>query len=493
MVTLDDLLGDDALGLRPVVDVRRSDELSWAATSELVDPSPFLGPGEVLLTTGLETTGWAGEWDGFVARLAGVGVLAIGLAVDLTYAAAPVPLVEACRTHAVGLFEVPRATTFVAITRRVARLLQAEDESATRAALAQQRELTQAALREDDPGLLVTAVGRIGHAAALVDPDGAVRVGPAGTDPGLLVPEAVAEALDRIRGSGLRAAAGISVPDGELMLHPLGVRGRPARYLVTGFRRRVTDEQRSSVMTAVALLSTAEERRRAGRETERQVRVRAIELLVTGDVRTAGVLLEAAGGRAQVPARSVVVRARGSAAQREDGLGSIEDDCVAGISEGEVDELVLIAPARAAAGLADALGARGLRVGVGEPVAPAEIPRSHRAAGHAVALASAERPVVHWSHDVRRGVLALLDDGRGAAFADSWLAPLDAADDPELIATLRSFLAHHGSLLQVAEDLRIHRNTARKRLDRIEALLGRSLADPQTRVDAWIALEARAR
>jgi len=88
-------------------------------------------------------------------------------------------------------------------------------------------------------------------------------------------------------------------------------------------------------------------------------------------------------------------------------------------------------------------------------------------------------------------VLAVLDPERLAAFADSWLAPIEK--EPDLIETLRSFLAHHGSQLQVAEDLGIHRNTVRKRLDRIESLLGASLADPQTRTDGWIALQARLR
>ncbi|GAB2971002.1 PucR family transcriptional regulator [Nocardioides montaniterrae] len=493
MVLLADLLDDGSLGLRPVVDVRRSDELAWVGTSELVDPAPFLGSGEVLLTTGLETAGWVDEWDEYVARLSAARVLAIGLAVDLTYAAPPAALVEACRAHAVGLFEVPRETTFVAITRRVAQLLQAEDESATRAALAQQRELTQAALREDDPALLVEAVARVGEAAALVDPQGEVRVGPAGAEPELLVPAAIRETLDRIRGRGLRAAAGVTVPGGELMVHPLGVRGRPARYLVTGFRKRVTEEQRSSVVTAVALLSTAEERRRSRRETERQVRARAVELLVTGDVRTATVLLEAAGGRrTRIPRRAVVLRARGAAAVLEDALALVEESSVAGIGE-DGAELVVVVRASAAADLADQLGllgSRGLRVGVGEPVPVADLPRSHRTAGHAAGLASAERPVAHWTAGVRRGVLALLDPDRLAAFADTWLAPLSA--EAELVDTLRSFLAHHGSQLQVADDLRIHRNTVRKRLDRIESLLDRSLADPQTRVDAWVALQGRA-
>ena len=492
MVRLMDLLADDALALRPVVDLRRDEELAWTGTSELVDPSPFLGPGEVLLTTGLETVGWDEEWHSYVQRVAAVGVLAIGLAVDLTYAAAPPALVGACRDHAIGLFEVPRETTFVAITRRVARLLQAEDESATRAALAQQRELTQAALREDEPELLIEAVARVGEAAALVDPEGAIRVGPAGVRPELLVPSAIAEALDRIRDRGLRAAAGMSVPGGELMVHPLGVRGRPERYLVTGFGQRVSEEQRSSVVTAVALLSTSEERRRSRREAERQVRARAVELLLAGDVRTASVLLAAAGGRrARIPQRLVVLRARGTAAQLDAALVHVETLVLAGVPLVEPAAMVLIARPTRAEELAADLGARGLRVGVGEAVSAADAARSDRSAGLALDLATQDRPVVRWAEGVRRGVSEVLDADRLFAFAETWLAPLDA--EPELVDTLRSFLAHHGSQLQVADDLGIHRNTVRKRLDRIEALLGSSLADPQTRADGWIALQARAR
>lgn len=492
MVKLAVLLDDRTLRLRPVVDVRRAEEIAWSATSELPDPSPFLGQGEVLLTTGLETVGWVREWEPYVARIAGVGVLAIGLAIDLTYAAAPQALIDACRVHDVGLFEVPRATTFVAITRQVARLLQAEDDSSTRAALGQQRELTQAALREDEPELLIEAVARVGQAAALVDPDGVVLVGPAGERPDLLVPEVIAAALDRIRDRGLRAAAGMSVPGGEVMLHPLGVRGRPERYLVTAFEQRVTEDQRSSVVTAVALLSTSEERRRSRREAERQVRARTVELLLIGDVRTASVLLAAAGGgRRRVPQRVAVLRARGTAAQIDAALAQVESNVLAGVVGTEPGELVLLGRPSRAEALAEELGARGLRVGVGDVVAIADAARSDRTAGLAIDLTSADRPVVRWAEGVRRGVLEVLDADRLAAFAETWLAPLDG--EPELIETLRSFLTRHGSQLQVAEDLGIHRNTVRKRLDRIESLLGSSLADPQTRADGWIALQARSR
>ncbi|BBH16763.1 Fis family transcriptional regulator [Nocardioides baekrokdamisoli] len=491
VVKLAVLLDDRTLGLRPLVDVRRSEEIAWSATSELTDPSPFLGQGEVLLTTGLETVGWLDEWDSYVARIAAVGVLAIGLAVDLTYATAPPALIEACAAYDVGLFEVPRETTFVAVTRQVARLLQAEDESSTRAALGQQRELTQAALREDEPELLIEAVARVGQAAALVDPEGAVLVGPAGVRTDLLAADAIAEALNRIRDRGLRAAAGMSVSGGEILLHPLGVRGRPERYLVTAFEQRVTEDQRSSIVTAVALLSTSEERRRSRREAERQVRARAVELLIAGDTRTASVLLAAAGGgRLRVPSRVAVLRTRGAASRIEAALAQVESTALAGVVAAEAGEMVIVARQSRVDALVEDLAARGLRVGVGDLVPVADAARSDRAAGLALDLTTVDRAVVRWVEGVRRGVLEVLDSDRLSAFADTWLAPLDP--EPELLATLRSFLAHHGSQLQVAEDLGIHRNTVRKRLDRIESLLDSSLADPQTRADGWIALQARA-
>ena len=41
----------------------------------------------------------------------------------------------------------------------------------------------------------------------------------------------------------------------------------------------------------------------------------------------------------------------------------------------------------------------------------------------------------------------------------------------------------------VAEELGLHRNTVRNRLEAIEAVLPGKLDDPQTRVSAWIALQ----
>ena len=491
MATLGDLLDDSDLGLVSVVGQRAGDPVRWVATSELADPAPFLEGGEVLLTTGLGTADWGAQWDGYVHRLADARVVAIGLAVDLTHDAAPAALVAACRTYLVDLFEVPRATRFVAISRALAAQLQREEASATRDALAAQRALTQAALREDEPDAVVEEIARVGRMAAVVAADGVVLAGPFGQRPDLFDEEQVRLAVLRMRPQGLRAAASLASSGATLLVNPVGAKGRPDRYLVTGFAGRVGDTQRGTVTAAVALLSLAEERRRARRETERRLRTRAVELLVAGDPRTAQLLIGAGGGRRlRLPRQAVVLRAAGGPAALEDALRHIEDDVLGGlVTDDAGTELVAVERADAARALADSLAAAGLRVGIGEPGRPDALPASHDTAGHALRLTTAATPVVSWSEGVRRGVLSLLEGPRALAFATSYLAPLE--DEPALVETLGSFLRHHGSLLKVAEDLGVHRNTVRHRVERIEALLDRSLTDPQVRVDAWIALRAR--
>ena len=86
--------------------------------------------------------------------------------------------------------------------------------------------------------------------------------------------------------------------------------------------------------------------------------------------------------------------------------------------------------------------------------------------------------------------MGVLDDERAAAFAASYLAPI--AEEAELVRTLQAFLGHHGSRLKVAEELGVHRNTVRNRLEQIEVALDGSLDDPQVRVNAWIALQVAA-
>lgn len=496
VVTITDLLAERGLELAPLLLPRPGTEVRWVAVSELSDPSPFLEGGEVLLTTGLDMGAWdEPEWDGYVGRLADVGVAAIGLAVGLTHQQVPDGLRTSCAAHEVNLFEVPRQTTFVAVSRTVAHLQAEREQAAAREALDVLRRLTQAALRDhESAALLSTLATAVGGAAAVVDSDGTGTERAVGPRADLVDEHGVVPEVARMRRHGLRAAAQVSMSGGSLLVHPIGVRGRPESYLAVAIPGRVSDAQRSFVMTTVALLSLAAERNRGRRQTERRLRARALEVLIAGDLRTAAVLLEAGseGESPRLPSRVSVLRATGPRDLREDLLRALEVQFQMSGLLG--DELVVAVPPRQLPSALHALEHQtGLRAGVGEVRPLAQLRRSHQTAGHALATASDAVPVVHWEANVRHGALSLIDADRAEAFAETLLSPLTGELEREHLETLQSFLRHHGSLVKVADELGVHRNTVRNRVAAIEGALRRSLDDPQTRVDVWLALQARHR
>ncbi|WP_183096114.1 PucR family transcriptional regulator ligand-binding domain-containing protein, partial [Nocardioides stalactiti] len=103
MVDVAELLRAPGLALEPLHVPRPDAEIRWVATSELVDPAPFLEGGELLLTTGLATKGWRTQWDPYVGRLADAGVVGLGLGVGLTHARTPAGLRAACERHGLNL------------------------------------------------------------------------------------------------------------------------------------------------------------------------------------------------------------------------------------------------------------------------------------------------------------------------------------------------------------------------------------------------------
>ena len=479
MVTLADLLAVPGLALGEVAVSAPGVDVRWVATSELVDPTPYLQGGEVLLTTGLGTARWRSKWREYVERLARAEVAALGLGVGLTHARAPAVLIRACRDAGLNLFEVPRPTAFVTISRSVAALLDDERDQVARRSLDAQRSLTRAALERDDVAALLEALAeQVGGAAATVTRDGE----PASTHGAGLDVSVVREEVARVRGQGLRAAASSAGREGTTLVQPLGVRSRPEVWLAVFVPGRPTDVHRAAIATAVSLLSLALEREQDRRGAERRLRERAVELVLTGDPRTARILLDA-----NLPRQVRVLCARGSAEPIDDALAVLEQERVlAAVVDGE---LVVVSAARRANAVATLLADRELLVGIGRAVPLVDAAESRETAVHALAATTAGAPVRRWDDQAAGGVSGLLDPGRASAFARSYLAPL--GDDPALLETLGAFLRRHGSVLATAEELAVHRNTVRNRVHRIESLLGASLDDPQARVDAWVALHAR--
>jgi len=130
-IELNDLLHDYLLGLVLIAGGGRpgiEHPVQWVHVSDLSDPSPFLTPRTVILTTGgqFSTPLEQEEADAYVRRLVDVGTTALGVGVGLQWDRIPPSLIEACEQAKLPLFRVPYDTPFIAVVRTAARLIETQ-------------------------------------------------------------------------------------------------------------------------------------------------------------------------------------------------------------------------------------------------------------------------------------------------------------------------------------------------------------------------------
>src|SRR4051794_34740045 len=146
MLTLRDLLRE--LGLAAAAGEAGVERpVRWVHISELLDPTPFLSGGELLLTTGLQLT-TPEEQRAYVARLAGHGLSGLGLGTGFANAEVPEALRDAADAEGFPLFEVPYAVPFIAITEKAFTHLVNEHYAVLQRALAAHERLERIVLSE---------------------------------------------------------------------------------------------------------------------------------------------------------------------------------------------------------------------------------------------------------------------------------------------------------------------------------------------------------
>ncbi|MGK0715896.1 PucR family transcriptional regulator [Leucobacter sp. W1153] len=125
-----DLLTEHSLQLRletPSGSERLGREILRCAPTEHLDPTPFLDPNVLLLTSGIGMNFTEQSiWDGYVERLSRVPVAAVAFAIGTAHRTLPRGLVEACARHDVPLLEVPTTVPLLKIDQHVEGMLQAE-------------------------------------------------------------------------------------------------------------------------------------------------------------------------------------------------------------------------------------------------------------------------------------------------------------------------------------------------------------------------------
>ncbi len=485
--TVDSLLAVRDLRLTLLAGGDGRDRVIEAAhVSELARPGEWLRGGELLMTTGLALPADPLAWHGFVRDVVdgGAAALALGVGHGQPHQEPPAELVAAAAEAGLPLLVVPDEVPFIAVTKAVFAARAAEERRALEHTIDVQRRLTVAAASGGDlDAILKVWLAETGRAAAVTDLLGRplAAVGPSVR--ALL--DAARPALDDLSAKGRLASASVDVDGQALSIQPVGARRLRGHALLAGPRIGTADS------ALVSLLTRELERRHLADEPRRRARAETLtELLaVTSDERAEPML--AALGLSSPTVRGIAVRIRPDEAGElaadlalalPGGLVRHRGDTVEALAVDGVDVAVLLdrfAPGRPA--------------GIGAALRPGAAAVTLRQAGALLATsARLGRPAEVGEHSTSRLLLTLGPPDVLAAFADTALAPIDAADPRgELVATLRAWLDANAAWDVTALRLGVHRHTVRNRIDRIEQLIGRALAAASTRYELWLALEAR--
>lgn len=488
----------------------------WAHASELADPVPYMDGGELLLVTATNLDARdPATMRRYVQRLAGAGVAGLGFAVGVTYDEIPPALVDAAEEAGLPLLEVPRRTPFLAISKAVSAAIAADQYRSVTAGFEAQRELTRAAVAGDGPGaLLARLAAHVDGWAALYDTSGAVVAAApdwAARRAARLTPE-----VERLRDRPAPASAvvGDSDSDDRVELQSLGAGRRNRGALAVGTGAALGTAERYAVHSAVALLTLTTARSRALQGAEQRLGAAVLRMLLAGESGHArAVAGDLYGGLLDAPFRLLLAEAPEPSGTEP--LAEVVEAAASRAGEplltvAESGRLVVLAVDGGAAVEACAAHARaaddkpvregaddaGVVVGMSGPCGPIAVSAAYKQAEQALSVARRRgRTLVEHEELAAGSVLPLLADDAVRAFADGMLRPLhehDAKGRGDLVASLRAWLSRHGQWDAAAADLGVHRHTLRYRMRRVEEILGRSLDDPDVRMELWLALKTTA-
>jgi purine catabolism regulator len=531
MLALRDLLRD--LDVRLVAGEAGIDSaVRWVHISEIVDPTPWLSGGELLLTTGLQLERPEIQRE-YVARLAGHGLSGLGLGTGFAHAETPAAMIEAADEHGFPLFEVPYDVPFIAVTEKAFTHLVNEHYAVLQRALSAHERLERIVLSERGLDGVVGALSSlIGGPAMVFDARGEVLASHAAREPlhdGRLE-EVGAELRERTRSGGRRGYAPGGSLQGRALALPVArtpqgdgsAEGPVPQAWLVGAKDDgpLSELDRLTLHQAVTIVALELLRRRMADETERRLAGDVLSAMISGELEgpelarrldpfglreRAGVLVLAPPRALKAAAEDALARELGDALPAGLAASSGRFSCaLLPAGRGGDEELFALAD-RIRASVAAAIGAP-LDGGAGRALPSGELRRAfHEArcalearelAGSHVNGAATPGGVLATYRDLGsfQLLLSLQDDEALRLFCDSILAPIEEGEGAyggELMRSLEAFIECNGQWERAARQLYCHRHTLRYRIRRVEELTGRSLDSARDRIDFWLALRGR--
>jgi len=496
-IELGQLLRRYELELVPITDTDASLPVQGVHSSDMADPTPFLTPRTVLLTTGTQFGAGLSEAaaDAYVSRLVQAGVTALGVGVGISWDRIPQELIAAAERHSLPLFRVPYRTPFLAIAQTAARLLSAHAHARDAWALESQRAVASAATHRDGLSAVVReAASRLGRWVAITDRTGhVVEISPHGALAEVGGEWIRREARDLVE-RGSRSSRVRALADTPIELQTLGRSDRLLGVLLTP--AGVGDHAERMLLGLVAAIATVQFEHRAGRgDAETALRTAVLSLLLAGEHELAQRVAE--GVLPTLPSGRVNVIRLGPADELPEGLvGDLRSLAgTPGLLTAPFESgSVLVCESAQLGAVRRVLAGHRTRAGVSERGGVDSLPELLEQARVALrhAESAGDTEPVDYRPEMHGGVLRLLDaQPEARRLAEGLLAPVRQHDErhaDQIERSLRVWLEHHGQTSPAAAALGVHRHTLRSRMQTAASLLHRDLDDADTRAELWAAL-----
>lgn len=489
-------------------------EFEWLHATDMIDPTPFLGPAEVILTLGWQfpvtrsadpsvpETRIAPErlariYDDYASLVAAHGVIGIGFGSDVLHQGVPHELARACIRHGLILFDVPYEISFMDLLQEAARVLQRDQTERYTRSLRVQKAIANAATRRDGLSATLRETARqLGCGVALYDSLGhPVTIVEAPQGPRVDADELTPIVMQTLE-SEQRFLSTQIAPDVEAVLQLLGEPGEPSGVLVLTLSQGFDDVSRNVLSSVLALVSVSLEQNQSLDRIHVTLRQALLELLISGSIGVTRHIVESVwGSLPSLPLVTFVGIPRNfDAARILPRLESVSTDAGFPMFFAPYrSDIAVIVHEDDAEDAATQLRALGLLLGRSRCERWEGIELALEESGKAaeVGLCRETEDVTAFPDIWRDGIADLIDTSDAAHVARRVLGPLtlhDREHGSELLHTLRVWLRHHGRQLPSARELDIHRHTLTSRLEQIGLLTATDLDDFQARADLALAL-----
>lgn len=491
--------------------------ISWVHNSDLEDPTPFLDRGQLLLTDGNQfpvetpestTTAdpAAGQqpphvphgrtYEEYVRRLVDHGIVGLGFATQVIHRALPKGLEDACRNQGLPLLEVPDRTPFIAIIRMVADYLAREEHARAEWSLQAQRAISRAALRPDGLTSILGELERQLHSwVALYDAAGNYVRMPRNRPLPSDVADEVTQRVQRALNLGTRSASHLEIGGQSVTLQTLGRKGSLRGALAVGAIEPLDPARADIVNTVIGLASLALEQARTLDTARRHLRAGVFEQLLAGStdvaIRTAR---QVWGHLPREPLLVTASRQESPAPNLLEALELLADDYRGAVFYALRGDLLVVLAGKAHQDkVRELLERHGSVCGVSAETAMDGLPEALEEAQRALRRATElGRAAVEFSELSDGGMLGLLREESAGPVARGLLQPLiahDAAEQTELLETVREWFANNCAWDKTARRLGVHRHTLRNRIDTAGRILGLNLDGMRDRLELFAAVQ----